>query len=104
MDLPSLHTHLKREQKKVRNLNAKKEEVILFTNETLTVTNILLTTVVLIVRENWFLSVSTSDVLKRWTFIGNYFNCVVLNASGHGAVAQNKGFILLIENGSTTVR
>lgn len=64
----------------------------------------MLTAVVLIVGQNWFLSVSTCDVLKRWTFIWNYFNCVVLNASGHGAVAQNKGFILLIENGFTTVR
>lgn len=58
----------------------------------------MLTAVVLIVRENWFLSVGTSDVLKGWTFIWNDFNCVVLNASGHGAVAQNKRFILLIGN------
>lgn len=68
-------------------------------NEALTVTNIMLTAVVLIVCENGFLSVSTSDVLKRWTFIWNYFNCVVLNASGHGAVAENKGFILLFDSG-----
>lgn len=104
MDLPSLHTHLKRQQKKVRNVNAKKKEVIYFTTGALTVTNIMLTAVVLIIDEFWFLSVSTSDVHKRWTFIWNYFNCVVLNASGHGAVAQIKGFILLIENGFTTVR
>lgn len=72
--------------------------------ETLTVTNVMLTAVVLIVRKNWFLPISTCDVLKRWTFIWNYFNCVVLDASGHGAVAQKKGLILLIENGVTVVR
>lgn len=66
--------------------------------EALTVTNIMLTAVVLIVHENRFLSISTSDVLKRWTLIWNYFNRIVLDASGHGAVAQNKGLILLIES------
>lgn len=72
--------------------------------ETLTVTNRIFTAAVLIVRSNWFHSISTSDVLKRWTFIWNYFNCIVLDASGHGAVAQKKGLILLIENGVTVVR
>lgn len=72
--------------------------------ETLTVTNIMLTAVVLIVHKNRFLPIRTSDDLKRWTFIWNYFNCIVLDASGHGAVAQNKGLILLIENGVTAVR
>lgn len=64
----------------------------------------MLTAVVLIVLKNWFLPISTSDVLKRRTFIWNYFNCVVLDAFGHGAVAQNKGLILLIENGATVER
>lgn len=64
----------------------------------------MLTAIVLIVDQNWFLSVSTGDVLKWWTFIWNYFNCVVLNASGHGAVAKNKGFILLVKNRFTSGR
>lgn len=55
--------------------------------ETLTVTNIMLTAVVLIIRKNWFLPISASDVLEWWTFIWNYFNRIVLDASGHGAVA-----------------
>lgn len=61
---------------------------ILLTTEWLTVTSVMLAAVILIIHKNWFLSIGTSDVLKGWTFIWNYFNCIVLNASGHGTVAQ----------------
>lgn len=61
---------------------------ILLTTEWLTVTSVMLAAVVLIIHKNWFPFIGTSDVLKGWTFIWNYFNCIVLNASGHGAVAQ----------------
>lgn len=58
------------------------------TKEWLTVTSRIVAAEVLIIQNNWFLSIGTSNVLNRWTFIWNYFNCIVLNASGHGAVAQ----------------
>lgn len=56
----------------------------------------MLAAAVLIIHKNWFLSIGTSDVLNGWTFIWNYFNCVVLNASGHGAVAQKEGLVVLM--------
>ena len=55
----------------------------------------MLTAEVFVIHENWFLFIGTSDALKGGTFIWNYFNYIVLNASGHGAVAQIEGFILL---------
>lgn len=60
----------------------------ILTKEWLTVTSRIIAAVELIIQNNWFLSIGTSDVLNRWTLIWNYFNCIVLNASGHGAVAQ----------------
>lgn len=60
----------------------------ILTKEWLTVTSRIIAAVVFIIQNNWFLSIGTSDVLNRWTLIWNYFNCIVLNASGHGAVAQ----------------
>lgn len=62
----------------------------------LTVTSVMLTAVELIINQNWFLSIGTSDVLKGWALIGNYFNCIIFNASGHGAVAQKEGLVLLV--------
>lgn len=59
-----------------------------FNHKWLTVTGIMLAAVVLIIHKNWILSIGTSDVFKGWTLIWNYFNCVVLNASGHCTVAQ----------------
>lgn len=69
---------------------------ILLTTERLTVTSVMLAAVVLIIHKNGFLSIATSDVLKGWTFIWNYFNCIVLNAPGHRTVAQEEGLILLM--------
>lgn len=63
----------------------------------------MLAAVVLVIHKNWFLSIATSDVLKGWTFIWNYFNCIVLNALGHGTVTQKEGLVLLMEKEKTIV-
>lgn len=64
--------------------------------ENLTVAGIMLAAVVLIIDQNWFLSVGTGDILKWRTFIWNNFDRVVFNAFSHGAVAQYKCLILLM--------
>ena len=67
--------------------------------EKLTVTHIVFATIVLIINKNWIHPIGTSDVLKGWTFIQNYFNGIILNASGHCTVANQKCFVLLTFRG-----
>lgn len=62
----------------------------------LTVTSIILAAVILIIQKNRFLSIATRNLHKGRTFIRNNFNCIVLNASCHGAIAQKEGLVLLV--------
>ena len=56
----------------------------------------MLAAVVLVIHKNWvFVSVGTSDGLDGWTFIWKDYNCIVLKAFGHGAVAEIECLILL---------